>query len=360
MNDTFINGPVNIIRLEGKINNLKKVIYLFGDIHLSICRSQNRCESENRIDIDQFLSKTFSENKKIQYDLFIEAPKTQLLMKCNNSMKNYISNMRNFIRKNFIISKNNVINSPNIKNVRFHYFDIRNYFDDFFIIKDRIDSYIHNSLEWYYDIEVNIKILLNELDQLKYELNKIIILLESKNNKEINKITDKKNYKNIKIYKIVLEKYNIILENIKNINIDKHKYEITKELDKHIKSNNITNYEFSFTIFKQINELNKFLENEFSKLIDLYLIRRILDKEYVSTSLVYTGYYHLADIIHILMNEFNFKITHSTFNNDDLIKVNKIVKKNNSEFINFLLKNISVNLYVTQCSNFKNFPKDMS
>lgn len=30
----YVNGPVNTIRIEGKINNVNKVIYLFGDYHM--------------------------------------------------------------------------------------------------------------------------------------------------------------------------------------------------------------------------------------------------------------------------------------------------------------------------------------
>ena len=360
MTDTFINGPVNIIRLEGKINNSKKVIYLFGDIHLST--SQNHCKSNDRIDIDTFFAMKFKEYPDIQYDLFIESSKNELVNKCNNNnnMKNYILNMRSFINKNFIISKNNVVKSSQFSNVRFHYFDIRTYFNNFYIIKNKIDSNIHNSLNWFYNIQKNINILIDDLDKYKKELNKIIILLESDDNKEINKIKDKKRYKNYKIYKIILEKYNNIINDIKIIDIDKLKYQITDKFNKHVKSNNITNHDFIFVIFKQIYKLNKNVEDYLSKIIDLYLIRRILDKEYIDISLIYTGYYHLGDIIHILINYFDFTITHSTFNKKDLIDINKIVKKNDFDFIDFLLKNISVNLYVTQCSNFKIFPQNLN
>jgi hypothetical protein len=31
-----INGPLNVVRLEGKINKIKKVIYVFLDIHIDV------------------------------------------------------------------------------------------------------------------------------------------------------------------------------------------------------------------------------------------------------------------------------------------------------------------------------------
>ncbi len=61
----------------------------------------------------------------------------------------------------------------------------------------------------------------------------------------------------------------------------------------------------------------------------------------------------------ILVNDFNFKITHS--DKDDVTKLKQIINnKNNNEFLHHLLNDISVNLYVTQCSNFKDFPKNIT
>ena len=36
MSSVLINGPINVIRLEGKINNIKKVLYIFMDVHVNI------------------------------------------------------------------------------------------------------------------------------------------------------------------------------------------------------------------------------------------------------------------------------------------------------------------------------------
>ena len=37
-----ISGPVNVVRVEGYINNIKKVLYLFMDIHVFVFH-QTKC-----------------------------------------------------------------------------------------------------------------------------------------------------------------------------------------------------------------------------------------------------------------------------------------------------------------------------
>ena len=110
-----------------------------------------------------------------------------------------------------------------------------------------------------------------------------------------------------------------------------------------------------------IYQLSKEIEDETSKLIDLYLVRRFLDKDYVKIGVVYAGYAHFSHILHILINDFDFKITHTTTDMEDKEKIFKLAKEKNSpEFVSYLLNEISINLYVIQCSQFGNFPKDLS
>ena len=53
-----INGPFNLIRLEGVVNNVKKVIYLFADVHRDVSE-QTACENVFAQDISQYLAKNF-------------------------------------------------------------------------------------------------------------------------------------------------------------------------------------------------------------------------------------------------------------------------------------------------------------
>ena len=366
MDDININGPVNIIRLEGYIDSdktkIKKTIYLFGDVHLPLGLDQNHCIQDDRIDIDVFFSKIFKKNPNINYDLFIESPKENLIRECDLKTKNYILNMRDFVNKNFNLDdKNNVIRSDKYPNVRFHYFDLRNSFTKMFKILDRLTNYIHSSLDWRYDLRRNVDILLNDLTQLRIRIEEIVSILDSNNIKEIKKIREVDKYKHKKVYNNIIEKYNEIEKKLKAIDVQNLKFNIVKKFNKHTKSNKINNYDYVFDIFQMIYKLSKDIEDETSKLIDLYLVRRFLDKDYINIGLVYAGYAHFSHILHILINDFGFEITHTTANMEDRNKINEYAKsKPSSEFISYLLNEISINLYVTQCSQYTNFPKALN
>lgn len=364
MSDININGPVNIIRLEGKINNIKKTIYIFGDVHLAISsQKQNRCIQDDRIDMEVFLANIFKKNTDINYDLFIESPPTKIVGEQDNTTKNYILNMRDFVSNHFNLdSSNNVIPSETYPNVRFHYFDIRNILGRILKIKDKLVHYTTESLDWTYDLRKNINIIVDYLSLLDERIKETFI----KNKdfitcKEILKVIEKKRYTNDSIYCILAKKFEVIVEKIKEIDIAQVKINIRKKFNKHIKSTEINNYDFVFDVFKMIHQLSKNIEDLFSKTIDIYLLRRFLDKNYITNSIVYTGYAHFANIIHILINDFNFKITHATEELEDKSKLTKkIISKSSSEFISHMLNEISINLYVIQCSNFKNFPNKMN
>ena len=104
--DTLINGPVSIIRLEGVIGKIKKVIYLFGDYHLG-CDQQSTCNNDDAINIDKFFSDTF---KKLNSDVdfFMEtSPFDTHMYKQSGSRVKYILDLRNFFGRNFNVELSN-------------------------------------------------------------------------------------------------------------------------------------------------------------------------------------------------------------------------------------------------------------
>ena len=54
----YVSGPVNTVRLEGSINGVKKIIYLFMDFHADL-HHQTECEDIRSLDIDKYLVQTF-------------------------------------------------------------------------------------------------------------------------------------------------------------------------------------------------------------------------------------------------------------------------------------------------------------
>jgi len=101
-------------------------------------------------------------------------------------------------------------------------------------------------------------------------------------------------------------------------------------------------------------------------LTDLFLLRRILDKDYVKTALIYTGNYHLSDTCHLLIKYFNFKITNITWSNISVEELNKKFKSYKKFLIG--LKTFDELFFIVnpdlqnplQCSNLFNFPPNLS
>jgi hypothetical protein len=92
--------------------------------------------------------------------------------------------------------------------------------------------------------------------------------------------------------------------------------------------------------------------------MDLYFLRRFLDKDYVKNAILYCGALHSISIMYILINEFKFKITHSTSN---INNINNKIKNNKYE--NALYSGIQTlinNKNVIQCSDISSFPKNFS
>ena len=53
-----INGPINVVRMEGTINGIKKTIYVFMDRHDHL-QEQLECNNVFAKDINQYFAETF-------------------------------------------------------------------------------------------------------------------------------------------------------------------------------------------------------------------------------------------------------------------------------------------------------------
>ena len=46
----FVNGPYNVVRLEGNVGKVKKVLYVFFDVHNDVS-GQTECQNIRSIEI---------------------------------------------------------------------------------------------------------------------------------------------------------------------------------------------------------------------------------------------------------------------------------------------------------------------
>lgn len=336
MEKVSINGPYNYF----KLTNGEKTICLFSDVH-NEPNNQTECVNhENSVDIDHFLKEFLINSNKSnkEYDLFIEYE----YMWINNKLglhdyrDGYFQRVRKLFNKNmdFDLSNNKIIKSSNYNNTRFHYFDFRfNTIPEFNIIFDL-------AIRVYPPYDSNAKILeiIYIIDTIKKAYSSFKNNIEKKKYKYINKTFNKYSNKKLKekiklIYKNHTSKFidNVLelCDEIKD-NIDES---YTILLDKY--TNNKIKFELSTEIYKKITFIQNYLLYGFSTCIDLYFIRRLLDKKYINNVIGYMGGSHVINIIFFLVKYFNFEITECFYNihNYNIKKINDIFM-NESESYN--------------------------
>lgn len=337
---TFVNGPTNFAYLKGTINGITKNIYLFMDNHYPL-NEQTRCESFDSIDISQYLYKLIK-NTKEPLDFFTEIRLHDINLPTTNKRDIYIKEVDEMFKSEFIVEKNNDNNNETVSvkhsktnpYVRLHYLDVRDHFDLFYII-DIIN----------FDIPETFDLIYKNIGNTKDHLKKILKYI-----KKIEFLLDRF-YKNIKDILIVPdEKYN---------KIEKQKYYLNKIINKY-KNNelkeNINNFidihvnHLLFILTKYIDELKPFFENYnekyndkikeykqhiynssidiYSLLTNAYLLRRILDKDYITNCVVYSSAQHSVNYMYFLLNYCNF----------ELINIYRSIEKDKNTLVKLIKK----------------------
>jgi hypothetical protein len=421
MSNKNINGPVNTIRLEGKIGNIKKVIYIFMDFHARV-QWQTECDNIRKKDIDTFLVDTFDELYKTKkdkvYDLFIER-NPMFPFYVHYGADPYYKGPYLFMQlhklfhqaSNIDPETGEVFRSNELKNVRLHYADIRGVTtgrlrkieDEFerivgdFKHNESLDyknllllydglKLLHADIGYFYDYIYNNK---NFEKPIKAPIvfSKNQIILSSYSDEEYDKIAKKYVYKIIKSYndnnikkiinhiigeelheqfKLFFEKSDVINKHLIELLNIYEPYKDNLRLMYHtLRQQPDKTYQYGLSSkFKmdniiKLDELSKINSANYTGyiglyLMDLYLLRRILDKKYITNAIVYTGATHSNNYIRILVKYFNFHITHYSYLKDnDIDKAEKYIK--NSKNIN----DLNILFYppvFKQCSVLNNFP----
>lgn len=396
-----INGPINILRLEGKNNNINKVIYLFMDCHLPLYE-ETKCNNIFAEDVHKYFIRSFyniGNNNKITYDFFVEILPIELVIKRveRSEYKNiYIEEVVEFFKKVFKYDpkKNKVFINKLFKNFRFHYIDIRNYYESYaykniYYAKKIIYSFMSNR-----NIEPNkLKRVIKMLQNVKKHIKLVLKILSKKIGKKItyfkiiekinnvntinileylmNKMREKYKYVNVKrrMNKLLdrsIEKFNSMLYNIDIIieNFMNYVEYLEKSANKLIRNENIK-YLYTYGIdvhdmynmicysVKKIEDLYDDFIDCFSTFMDVFFLRRFLDKDYITNAIVYTGALHINTYVYELVKYFNFKITHASYSKiKNILKLNEKIKK--TSLLN--LQELILPPELVQCSNMDEFP----
>jgi hypothetical protein len=324
----FINGPINYAYLEGKINGIEKKIYLFMDEHNKL-EEQTRCESFDSIDISQYLYKKIK-NTNDELDFFLEIEIYKINKKSTNKKDIYIKDIyikdtMELFKSEFIIEKINdkdkVRYSKSNPKVRLHYLDIRDFFgiDE---IRYKILPQIQNKIillsdelcdnekikisqrisEYLQKIRFLIDKLIKDKDEIIYRTNTNIDIENKSNDMQryyINKIINGCENNDLKNNLIMFleNNFNKILNDL-NKAFDDVKYRLDNIID--------------IIELKQIKVFVDFIGETsldlYSLFIDCFLLRRILDKDYIRKTITYTGSQHSINYIYFLVKYYNFKI----------------------------------------------------
>ena len=402
-----INGPVNLVRMEGKINNIDKVFYLFMDYHVDPI-AQTECEDIRSVHIRNYLVDTFDILKGTDQtcDFFLETFPDVSTYKTNYT-SNYLEQLRSAFEKifEFEFEKNKVVKSKNFPNIRLHYMDIRPYFTfavgDPFGTIGKIGGFIHSNKCNMLYLNDLMK-MQNGLDILNSQLKTIHdIFFDKQNQNSHHKIIKKfdgkfVNYQGTEAEEMI--KY--LVDKIKNIYVNSNvkktmnqlivteltimfdKYiELFNKLYKYIETTKTTldhkfydktyandkptyfgfvQSELSYNIMNNITKIYNDLEitvvQLYVTIMDLYFLRRALDKDYVTNSLVYTGAFHSANYIKFLINKFDFKITHVYYS--EIKDINKLNKKIKGMTDTDQILDIFTPSKLNQCIDVSTFPKN--
>lgn len=361
----YISGPNVAIVLEGKINNIKKKILLFGEHHLK--NDQNECIDPDSVPIKNYLHDLFKKTDK-DIDFFLENNNNQYYQNKFYTTQ-YLNQLRNYFNDN----------QNRFKNVKFHFSDIRNEYiwnikNNFIVNFQTISNIISNR-------NINIDEIIMFKQKINYceEIIDIILSLLKNDKVNINLIRDidnnfKKDFiKNI--YKII-NKYdnNIIRNKIRSI-IKLSTFGLVEDLNKMRKM--LTTIEnkleekkiYRYSDFYSYYEVDKFiyhfgtlyykitykLLSFFSLLTDIYTVRRILDKDYIKNVITYNGALHIKNMINIFVNYFDFKIITKFDSNYKIPIDNQYFKKYYTKY-NDDGRDYNIN-FIEQCVNISKFKK---
>ena len=266
-------NKLNHIKLYGKINNQEKNIIIYYN---------------NFENIDDIIKSNINYN-----DIFFEIDKDDDKILFENNKKKY-PNLR--LHWNDVSSNNFIIKS--IK------YEIYNHLTFFINIIKNTDNNNYNITLF--------NTFLNNIIQIKNNVNILFDIINNDNNKNnthtysfnfINKIKYRYNNND---NNICVEKYFTVIINYINI-IKKYIDYIIKNVKKYINNNN-NSTQLIFNIFIKLSKIYNNLNIVNHLFNDIYTIRRILDKNYISNCIIFSKSNTIYNYVFSLINLFDFKI----------------------------------------------------
>lgn len=399
MENNLINGPANVVRLEGEINGVHKVLYTFMDWHVDV-QWQTRCSNFLADTMPQYIFKTLNKNKDTTYDFFMEMRPNNITYPIEWMQHKYIGEMELFFQQMFKYDneKDKVMTSDEYPNLRVHYADVRDSLEvgiihegyapfDYlkYLANDCYNSkhaseYALGQITTGLDSAMDkFNVIKNKLHSKKFGGSKIF---EKVAKHETDIITDevinkiKNVYKNDNVMTIMNELLNDIVE-LECDKIDesirryrkflKEGIELARSYDvsvidifgdKMIVYGGGSDVYYATKLYIHTDNLYDMITRFFAWITDIYFLRRFLDKSYITNAFTYHGALHSQHFVYVLVKYFNFKVTHICKSQiEDVDKLNKFIKKTKIFDEEFEIKFHPKQLI--QCVDMSNFPKNL-
>lgn len=410
-NQRYINGPVNVARLEGTIDGIDKVLYLFMDFHIPV-KNQQQCENIFSEDVSKFFANTFAElsltnttnDSTRMYDFFVEVRPKDIYEYTHKKDSRIYTSREMYIWEVIKLFTNTFKHNPTknivkindaFKNVRLHYLDIRDTYKNVFMKRLRKINDI--TIQMYQRVQLNTK-MLTKLEKIYLQINKHIkrtIMILSKKNNPPTKITlirdwskmsqeetetfltesmnylankIKNNYNHLSVKKVMRELliksiisfkvlYDYIeetIEKIKEYIASNHKNDELIESADYIGYGNDSHFVLGAVadLLGRYHKTTDSFVSAYARMTDIFMLRRFLDKDYITNAIVYSGAAHSSTYVNVLVRYFGFQITHiSTARFDSLKKLNSAIKRLEWDESKYLFPK-----KFKQCSNIKDFP----
>lgn len=334
----FVNGPENIIKLVGEIDNIKKTIIVLMYNDFVPKRGEIICKWQNSINMDSYLVDELSKIENMTFDIFTNST-TKIQSRDVNDV--YINNINASLARMAIKTEN----------IRFHT-------SDFFSAFSKLIGKNNNMYETIVSIANEYMYLQNEksliyeiietFNQMINELNKMIAILDGqkmnndekkilydifhkcRNNKikehmnELkNKVIDKLNahIKHIVSCKDVITK----LSNHSLYSDNVLKCDVTQKCYYASKSDFIRNY---LQILKtEITSLYFSIISSMMCINAIFFIRRIMDKKYINNAVFICYIPEAIRFIQACCNTFGFKVDFASYVRSSIDDLNKKIKE---------------------------------
>jgi hypothetical protein len=405
-----VSGPVNVVRLEGNVFGINKVLYTFFDYHLP-CNSETRCKDIFSDTIARYLTEQFKGASGSTLDFFLETFPTTITYK-GTSRDIYLEELRNMVAEAFSYNpeENRVYPSDIFPNVRLHYIDIRDYlFSD--ILWAQFDYVLGVFMNIYNYVMQQQLPKQDDLADLKNELLELIksikgirgsffgqtggkgkIIREGtkqvphKEHQEnaqhlIGKIEGRYKHNQVKTVMLrMLDDYlldgldsaidglDTVVKTLNGImdlsSVNPHMLNPTVFDVKEINTPDfswLVNYgpnmdeimAETVSIYQMMVRLNTVCKSALTIPVDVFFLRRFLDKDYITNGISYTGAAHSLMYVHILTKYFDFKVTNASYSKYSIAETNKRAV-NTAYGIDFFLLFVPPTTY--QCSDISGFP----